>query len=291
MGKIKFWLRANIGILFLVLLSCNVPKAIVEKSLPAQMIPAENPHDIFIFLRQNADIPKKYLLGSLKTRHNGFTGNCGLEEVEDFAMKTAKAMGGNIMVITQHKYPNTIVNPCHSIQGTVFRVPKPSLFEKEILWTKNRKLDIADFKGSTEKRPFVAATMAYFGYTTSYDKTNKSFTMKVETRFSCEDSYFKKSEKDSFNLAHEQLHFDIVELYARKLAKEVQYEINNFEEYQAKISNLGNKVNQALQLEQDAYDTDVYADINQQYVWEAKIKKALEEYGFIQQKTITKPYK
>ncbi|GEM54970.1 hypothetical protein B0A58_11350 [Flavobacterium branchiophilum NBRC 15030 = ATCC 35035] len=100
-------------------------------------------------------------------------------------------------------------------------VAKYSNFENQeddkILWSSKRKLIWDDFKGAV---PDTTVILAITGYTIklNYERLdNIVLNYKIE-------NYFIKSKSwtvttDTQTLAHEQLHFDIAELYARKIRK------------------------------------------------------------------------
>ncbi|MBA3683458.1 MAG: hypothetical protein H0W73_20175, partial [Bacteroidetes bacterium] len=94
--------------------------------------------------------------------------------------------------------------------------------EKEhILWSETKPLTWDDFKGKPEKR-FAAATTSYDIWKSTNKINDKSSTVKIEAVFFYESSWKKKSWINDQVLAHEQKHFDIVELFARKLRKQIK---------------------------------------------------------------------
>ncbi len=87
-----------------------------------------------------------------------------------------------------------------------------------ILWKKDRPLTWDDFKGKPPKRFAVAST--------NYDILQKvlsinkdSSCVEVKAVFFSNKSWKREKWIDKTVLIHEQKHFDIVELYARKLRK------------------------------------------------------------------------
>ena len=231
------------------------------------------------------------MIGTIATKHNGFTGDCNLRQVKQAAKKEAKGIGGNLIFITKHRRPNALLNPCHRLQGNIYSVPNPEDFEKEILWKSNRKLKVTDFKGASEDKPYLAATNAYFGYATSAKSKENLVLIEVDTYFDCKASYFKNNKNQSLVLNHEQIHFDITELYARKFIQRLQIEIKNYKDLIKKVERIGDEVNQELQLKQDAYDTDVYSDFSQQSYWDEWTETRLKELAMYKNKTVSRPYK
>lgn len=274
-----------------LLTSCGTPRIIIKEAGAYHVKSAEQPDDVFVITKENPNLNDSLLLGTISTKHNAFTGDCNLRQVKSIAKKEVKAIGGNLIYITDHRRPNVLFNPCHRIRGKIYSVRNPEAFEKEILWKHNRKLKVADFKGNSKERPFIAATNAYFGYATSIKNKENLVIVEVDTYFDCEASYFKNNKNQSQVLNHEQLHFDITEIYARKFIKRIQREIKSYKDLIKKVERIGDEVNKELQLKQNAYDTDVYSDFSQQSHWDEWTESALKELDMYQNKTVSRPYK
>ncbi len=277
---------------FVILLtSCGTPRIIVKETGNGPAKSISQPHVLFVITKENPKLNDSLLIGTIATKHNAFTGDCNLRQVKQAAKKEAKEIGGNLIFITKHKSPNALLNPCHRIRGKIYYVPNPEVFEKEILWTPNRKLKVTDFKGTSEDKPFLAATNAYFGYATSIKSKENLVIVEVDTYFDCKASYFKNNKNKSLVLSHEQTHFDITELYARKFIRRLQLEIKNYKDLIKKVERIGDEVNQELQLKQQAYDTDVYSDFSQQSYWDEWTETGLRALAMYKNKTISRPYK
>ena len=273
------------------LTSCGTSRIIVKKNSNTLTDRLPQPNSIFIITKEDPDLGDSFLIGTRATKHNGFSGDCNLRQVKRAAEKEAKEIGGNLIFITKHKLPNALLNPCHRIRGNIYSVPNPEAFEKEILWNPNRKLQVRDFKGSTLDKPYVAATNTYFGYSTSVKSEENLVIVEVDTYFDCELSYFKNNKNQSLVLNHEQLHFDITELYARKFIQRLHQEIKNFEDLITNVERIGNEVNKELLLKQEAYDKAVYSDLSQQSYWDKWTETGLRELDMYNSKTISRPYR
>src|SRR5688572_6240991 len=81
-------------------------------------------------------------------------------------------------------------------------------------WKKDLLLTWDDFQGKPAKR-FAAASTAYDILKSVSPEQNKTVTVKIEAVFFKNTSWKKKNWINEQVLAHEQKHFDIVELYAR----------------------------------------------------------------------------
>lgn len=217
-------------------------------------------------------------IGHIEIKEAGLTTNCEYETILKIAKKESLKLGGNCLVITEHKWPS-LWSTCHRIKADVFWINNPKKYENEIIWNPNRKLEISDFKGSNEKRPFTAVTASAFRYFVEGNLTfPKNYKLIVETYFDCYSSYFKPSEFNAMVLAHEQIHFDISELYARKFIERIEKEALDINQFLAKQKEIRNLIGMELQLKQDEYDSDVYADSTKQAFWKNWIDEELKKY-------------
>ncbi len=156
--------------------------------------------------------------------------------------------------------------------------------EKEmILWKENQPLTWDDFKGKPERR-FAAAS-------TSYDilKTVNKNSVEIKAVFFTQSSWKKTSWINDQVLAHEQKHFDIVELYARKLRKQIkETKFTSFEDLKTKVESLYDVNDKEMDKYQDLYDEETDGSMNgdQQRAWQAKIMKEIKALDVYKEITI-----
>jgi hypothetical protein len=108
-----------------------------------------------------------------------------------------------------------VVTLCLLITTLGYGQPKE---ENTIEWQQNRKLTWSDFKGPAHNWNVAAVT--YCGIKiepVNFNKTNGKATYKITTYFITDSSFYFKNKADTFVLSHEQAHFDIAELYARRM--------------------------------------------------------------------------
>ncbi|MBO2009911.1 hypothetical protein [Hymenobacter negativus] len=213
-------------------------------------------------------------VGDIEIKDTGLSLNCDYETVIGRATKEAQKLGANVLKIYEHRLPDNW-STCHRIKAKALRVADLALYEKEIVWNPARRLTRADFKASTDSRPFEAATSSYMRY--HYD--GKLFQSKVqfivETVFDCQNSYFKGTQDPERTLAHEQGHFDITELFARRLTKAIQEQVADTKELQQKQEAIYHQISIEAQAMHDKYDSEVYADRSKQPGWLATIAQEL----------------
>ena len=151
-----------------------------------------------------------------------------------------------------------------------------------IYWTPSYKLKWEDFQAKPDSNSkFKAVTAASINYTITNDE--KSFSYKVSCVF-----YKKRSwrlSNENILLQHEQGHYDLAELFARKMRLAFKkYKFSN----PATVKNDIKKIATTIRAERDRinvlYDKETNFSINKkkQLYWSNKIKaelKALEAYS------------
>lgn len=156
-------------------------------------------------------------------------------------------------------------------------------------WNESRKLTWEDFKASPDQTSDGVALTASgitFGYSV---KTSGSkiidFSTSVEAHFYPNQSWYIKDKENAYVLAHEQLHFDITELYARKFRQQLsRLKVNR--KIKEQMNRMHVEINEALNETQRRYDAESNHSINieKQKYWENFIVaelKALEKYKSI----------
>lgn len=94
--------------------------------------------------------------------------------------------------------------------------------ENKIIWTENQKLSWSDFQGTPNSdSPFAASTNTgiHFGYSYTSTAGKIELEYQVESFFNKDESWYFPHLVNDHILQHEQTHFDISELHARKLRK------------------------------------------------------------------------
>ena len=127
-----------------------------------------------------------------------------------------------------------------------------------ILWNENVSLHFSDFKAKPG-RSFQGLT--YSGLYLDMKKDNKKTQVFCYTVFISQKSFLKDSSDEL--LKHEQLHFDITELYARKMRQQIsKISFQNEKNASLAIQKIYNSVTTAFNNEQDEYDKETEHGIN-----------------------------
>lgn len=157
----------------------------------------------------------------------------------------------------------------------------PCIAQEEVPWDKGKRLSWKDFKGEVPITVGAAATTASgisYQFSTYYEGNKMMVDYKVNAFFYPTKSWYRPDICNDTTLVHEQLHFDISELFARKMSLEMaktSFTKNVKEEVRAIYKRTLRDLNDF----QNRYDdeTDYSRNVPQQIAWIAKIDKALSE--------------
>ena len=148
--------------------------------------------------------------------------------------------------------------------------------EELIRWNENQKLTWADYKGKPKENSDAAASTAtYLGF--EFNVGKDGFNYKITCTFSKTKSW--GLHKTDYILTHEQGHFDIAEIFARKLNKMMRgykFDKNSFKEDLRTIY-------ESIALEKDTFQNQYDEETNhsikreKQAEWLTKISNQLKE--------------
>lgn len=148
--------------------------------------------------------------------------------------------------------------------------------EELIDWSSNRLLTWADYKGAPRRFSDAAAsTTTYLGL--EYQAGQGKFTYTIQCRFSATKSW--GAAKTDYILKHEQGHFDIAEIFARKLHKELSAYRFNSNTFRDDLREIYNRVSGEKEAFQQQYDreTDHSRLRIRQEEWLVKIQEMIGE--------------
>ncbi|MCB4808144.1 DUF922 domain-containing protein [Tamlana sp. 62-3] len=155
-------------------------------------------------------------------------------------------------------------------------------------WQANYKLTWNDFKGKPKANTGAVAITASgitFGFSITETDNHKvvDFTTEVHAHFYPEKSWYLPNKATKHVLGHEQLHFDITELFARKFRQRIS-KIKTSNNVKQELKTVHNNVNRELAAFQNKYDaeTDFSRNFEAQLQWKLYIEdelKALEDFA------------
>ena len=165
-----------------------------------------------------------------------------------------------------------------------------------ILWQENKKLKIQDFRADNKdtvkvnRQQFLGAISAIRIEYSSFQRNKNSVPdFSIKTYFDPNESWMLL--KNDYVLQHEQIHFDLTELYARKMRKSVeslrQKNVTNISIYRKKIQHW-NVMKEKAPNQFDADNQDYHIKIGQkilfqknpkQEAWKKKVDRELFQYS------------
>jgi predicted secreted Zn-dependent protease len=157
---------------------------------------------------------------------------------------------------------------------TVTRAQDPG--EDALTWRADRKLTWSDYKASPNPKSDAAATTST-SLSIDYHISSSQFSYTIKSWFSRSRSWGRH--KTDYILSHEQGHFDIAEIYARKLHQRMSAYQFNKKNYQKELNRIYNEVADEKAAVQQQYDHETRHSIDEvkQTEWLKKISRMLEE--------------
>ncbi len=153
--------------------------------------------------------------------------------------------------------------------------------EEGVLWNADKRLSWKDFKGKVPPAAEPAATTASgisYRYSANLIHHEVKLDFEVNAYFYPNESWYKPDVCDNLILSHEQLHFDIAELYARKMRDKLR-RTSFSDNVKQEIRDIYRDILTELEDFQDQYDWETGFSRNaaKQLEWNRKIAKALGE--------------
>ncbi|MFK7750412.1 MAG: DUF922 domain-containing protein [Kordia sp.] len=157
--------------------------------------------------------------------------------------------------------------------------------EEVITWSKAQKLHWGNFKDApdydSDAVAITASGITYGFSSKTYSNSDKiEYTTNVKAQFYPEQSWYLKERVNDTVLGHEQLHFDISELHARKFRKRIA-NTKFTKNIQQEIAKIYDQVNKELREMQNAYDngSDYSRDYTGQIKWQEQVARELQKYN------------
>ncbi len=154
--------------------------------------------------------------------------------------------------------------------------------EKEAIpWASNLKLQWDNFKANPPKDSRVAAiTASGISYQFSAIEKNGRVELDCEigTYFYPNESWYRPETANLIILSHEQLHFDISELFARQMRERIR-EFSFTKNVKAEVKTIYSEILSEMRDFQELYDleTNFSRNVEEQLRWNTEIAAALQE--------------
>lgn len=154
--------------------------------------------------------------------------------------------------------------------------------EYKLAWNEEKPLSWSDFQGEPNHRiSYDASTNSGMSYSWSLSTSaqgKNEFKYEVRSNFYPNLSWVKSAEKNEHLLAHEQLHFDISELHARKLRK-AMLEYCLGENVKQDLRDIYHRIEGDRQRMQEQYDAESKHSIDRENEakWQEFVKQELHQ--------------
>lgn len=154
----------------------------------------------------------------------------------------------------------------------------------EFPWCEDRPLSWADFRGPAKDWDVAAVTYCSISLTPERSGPERDeWRWIVVASFNADSSFYFPSKADAQVLAHEQLHFDIAELYARKIrqALDVHPALNS-----EKAHRIYTQLYTDYAAFQAKYDLETKSGIDkdEQQKWQEKVGKMMQQLARYKEK-------
>jgi hypothetical protein len=154
--------------------------------------------------------------------------------------------------------------------------------QEKIPWSETKKLTWEDFKGKfMPQSDYVASTSSGIYFTYSYGTKHKKLKYKyiVTSYFHPEKSWYNPTQVSPYILKHEQTHFNISELHARMLRKEIN-EFSFTKNIKHEMDSLYNQIEIRRRAMQEKFDIETHHSKNKkkEKSWETYIDSQLKKY-------------
>lgn len=160
---------------------------------------------------------------------------------------------------------------------------------EKITWTPDRRLRIQDFRSELRVQGLSAEASTGIGAKSSAEADQRHFRITIESFFEPCQSWMRDEERNVVTLAHEQVHFDITELHARRLAARYVAEVRDHETFMRVHTRFYDEVWAEVRAMQHAYDSEVYGDAEAQARWIREVAQQLEDYEAYAEKVVVLP--
>lgn len=152
--------------------------------------------------------------------------------------------------------------------------------QEAIPWSEDRLLTWDDFQHKAPKH-HVASAMSDITFKVDIKSDGELLKVFIGPSFNPDGSWGKEKDRNDYLLKHEQVHFDIYEVNARKLRKELRTKTLTSVNASSTINHLMEKYNKLNSTVQERYDSETNhsIEVKKQEKWNAEIADELKEYS------------
>ena len=266
---------------FLALLLISCASKMKLKGEASQQFTPLNKNDAVVIIEEYKKIPDSIpsqTIGDFRLKDGGFTVDCSYEHVLNLAKEQARKLGGNAIKITEHKLPNTL-STCHQIKFKILKMDDIFPFQNTLIWSSEHSLNWKYFKGApkVERPSFLCATLNvdYKDY-----KIVGKGRVEVVPVIVLDCSYIQPNYQNKHQLEYNQLKFNLLELYARKMRDAfIKVNIDSQMKWQKFAKEIYNEIFNDFETEIYYLETETNfgLDYTETLRWKYRLKEELTE--------------
>ncbi|OFY83920.1 MAG: hypothetical protein A3F72_07945 [Bacteroidetes bacterium RIFCSPLOWO2_12_FULL_35_15] len=165
--------------------------------------------------------------------------------------------------------------------------------EDKVAWKNSQTLTWQNFKAQADNASKLAAlSTCKISTKNNVRDDSDSIEFIIESYFVSNESWVKSSEKNDYLLKHEQGHFDLNEIYARQIRKELTKTKFTLGTLNLVFKDIVKKYFNQLNAVQELYDSETKhsKDKKKQEEWNIKISTQLKELNLYSPSIIVVPY-
>lgn len=151
--------------------------------------------------------------------------------------------------------------------------------QNRIIWSEHRNLTWSDFQGQPDYEDHFrdAVTASAIKFTSRCERDGK-LTFSVSAEFLKNKSWVKPQAHNDYHLSHEQLHFDITEIYVRKIRILLNQREFSCEE-EPMIQNYVQQIMASCRNAQAKYDKETGYSLNREHqaTWQVIVDEQLNQ--------------
>ena len=214
-------------------------------------------------------------IARIKVKDRGWSIDCLYPEVLQLAREKAMNLGGNLLLITEHRKPENDRSRCDRIEAEVYRMKDLRGMEAAIFWHPDRRLGEADLRGrGGEAFPPVVCHIRHRLLGDFYN----SIQVRTLTTFLSDSTGRADAGNRAWDLRRAQLHFDLAEIQSRLFKEKMAALAPNLAEMTKQAKPLIAAAQQAYGQQAEALDLALQGSANPVQVldaWEADARRTL----------------
>lgn len=214
-------------------------------------------------------------IARIKVKDRGWSLDCLYPEVLQLAREKAMDIGGNLLLITEHRKPENDRSRCDRIEAEVYRMKDLRGMEAEIFWHPDRRLGEADLRGRGGAA--FPPVVCHIRHRLLGDFFN-SIQVRTITTFLSDSTGRAAAENNRWDLRRAQLHFDLAEIQSRLFKEKMAALAPDLSEMTKQAKPLIAAAQQAGRQQAEALDLSLRGSTNPEQVldaWEADVRRTL----------------